>query len=682
MTTALEDKVDRLASALERMIDRGGFSGPRGDGPGGGSALGGDYSRVSAGLTQYTNTLMQAGQGNTNLVGVLKEVNAVLGNFGPVISAISGVATAVGTNLVEMNGYLMSSSKFGIGFSQNLGSFSEKLGEAGIAQEKWVNLLQQNSQYLAGSGLNAQLAAERFLKTSAVLRQEDAVQKAVLAGIDFSEFQDQLLISTNLMKFQNLNSTQTQQKLQESVIATVREIDAMARITGASRQEVQKSIDQSMNSRQIAIAKLSLDAEELKQLEITTAFTSRFGKSFQALSEEIFVNRGRITSREGTELQAGLNTIGAGNVINLLRELRTTTDPQKLQELQTQIQYEMARATADKERMAFLTAVAKDNSAGVRQAIDMLTEDQRMLASSKTAYDTAKGDPVLFARIMAETRAQQKQEIGAPGTIPGSETSVAINAAQEGLKSIGAGLAKGIKEGLDELGKTLKENVSPEAYQKAFQIPKLTVESLGKMLKDAIGYEGKDTGDKTDRPNMPGMPWMDGKPPSKENPLHITGTVRIDPTEVPRQALGSKDVFGSWFGKDWGGGGINIMDGKEAAVPLDKVPEFISDMVAKNPNILAGLQGSLRNTVSEANPMSSIQRAISQLSSSINIPSTVSSASSANSVSGTIVESKTTSDLHAAIEKLNTKMDKLITAVEDGANANVKAVKSRGNMIA
>jgi hypothetical protein len=111
--------------------------------------------------------------------------------------------------------------------------------------------------------------------------------------------------------------------------------------------------------------------------------------------------------------------------------------------------------------------------------------------------------------------------------------------------------------------------------------------------------------------------------------------------------------------------------------------EFINDMVAQSPGMLAGLQGSLRNAASENNS-ASIQRALEQFTSAINVPSTISPVSNANSMAnaGTIVETKSTSDLIASIEKLNTKMDKLITAVEDGSNANVKAVKSRGNLIA
>jgi hypothetical protein len=78
-----------------------------------------------------------------------------------------------------------------------------------------------------------------------------------------------------------------------------------------------------------------------------------------------------------------------------------------------------------------------------------------------------------------------------------------------------------------------------------------------------------------------------------------------------------------------------------------------------------------------------IERMMQQVTSAVNIPSTISPATSSSPISGTIMtETKTTSDLHASMEKLNSKMDKLITAVEDSGNANVKAVKSRTNMIA
>lgn len=678
---ALEDRVERLASALERMLDQGSFSGVRNTGgtSTGGGRSGVDYDRMGQSAGQFVNTLGQAAQGNTNLVGVMREVNSVLGNFGPAIGAISNVATAVGTNLVQMNQNMMSSSKFGMGFSQNIGQFTEELGKAGIAQEQWVNLLQNNSKYLSGSASSAQEAAQLFLKQNQELRSERAVQQAILSGIDFSEFQDQLLINTNLMKFQGIETARTQKILQESVVTTVGELDNMARITGKSRQEIQKGVDQQQQTNTMRIARLSMSAEQLARYNESLPKITSYGTAFANLFTEMSANRGNVVSRQGTELQAALNLVAPG-VGSIMRELSQETNKERRAELQARIDYEMAKAVSDEKAMERFNAMAERTEPGIRQAVEMLMQGEGILAANKELLAKTDGTIGDFTKLQEAQRA--KAEAGRTPTdnlTPGNATSVSINAAQEGLKTIAAGLAMGTKEGLDKLGKEIKDAMKPETFLEAFKTQAITPENLIKAIKEATGYVGTSTEPGT-MPISQGLANQLKIDSSTANPVHVTGTVKIDPTAS--QALGSKDTFGSWFGKDWGAGGLSMLHGKEAVVPEGKMVEFINDMVAQSPGMLNGLQGSLRNAMSEANPATSMQKAMEQFTSSINIPSTVSSASSANSVSGTIVESKTTSDLHAAIEKLNSKMDKLITAVEDSGNANVKAVKSRGNLIA
>ena len=678
----LEDRVERLASALERMLDQGSFSGVRNTGgtTTGGTSRGVDYDRMGQSAGQFVNTLGQAAQGNVSLVGVLKEVNSVLGNFGPVVGAISNVATAVGANLVQMNQNMMSSSKFGMGFSQNIGLFTEELGKAGIAQEQWVALLQSNAKYLSGSATTAQEAAQLFLKQNQELRSERAVQQAILSGIDFSEFQDQLLINTNLMKFQGIETARTQKILQESVVTTVGELDNMARITGKSRQEIQKGVDQQQQTNTMRIARLSMSAEQLARYNESLPKITSYGTAFANLFTEMSGNRGNVVSRQGTELQAALNLIAPG-VGGLMRELSQETNKERRAELQARIDYEMAKAVSDEKSMERFNAMAERTEPGIRQAVEMLMQGEGILAAGKEMLAKTDGTLADFTKYQAEIRAKaekERQPAGA-GATEGNATSVAIQAAQEGLKTIAAGLAMGTREGLDKLGKEIRENVNPKTFLEAFKTQAITPENLIKALKEATGYVGTSTAPGT-MPISQGLANQLKIDSSTSNPVHVTGKVTIDP--VASQAAGSKDTFGSWFGKDWGAGGLSMLHGNEAVVPSGKMVEFINDMVAQSPGMLNGLQGSLRNAMSEANPNTSMQKAIEQFTSAINIPSTVSSTTSSTPVNGTIVESKTTSDLHAAIEKLNTKMDKLITAVEDSGNANVKAVKSRGNLIA
>ena len=681
---ALEDRVERLTSTLERMLDNGAFSGGRSGATGstGGTGGGTSAAGIAQGTGNFLNTLGQAAQGNLNFAGALKEVTAVMGHFGPVGQVIGAVTQSVGANLVEMNQNMMASSRFGMGFSQNLGQFAEELGKAGIGQQQWVNLLQSNAKYLSGSASSAQESAQLFLKQAQELRSEKQVQQAMLSGIDFSEFTDQLLISTNLLKFQGIETQRTQKILQESVVTTVAELDNMARITGKSRQEIQKGIDQQQQSNQMRIARLSMSAEQLARYNESLPKITSYGQGFANLFTEMSANRGNVVTKEGTEMQAALNIL-APQVGGLMRELSQETNAERRKELQAKIDYEMALAVSDEKRMERFNALATNQTAGVRQAVETLMQGEGLLAAYKEMLAKTNGTFADFRKINDEARAKaekERQPAGA-GATPGNQLSTAINAAEAATKTISAGLAMGLKEGFDKLGKDLQTSMNPANYLKAFSIQAITPDELEKRLKSAINYTGVDTGPGS--ANRPSQALQD-RLGIKSNPMQIEGTVKIDPTSVTKQAFGSKETFGDWFG-----GPDNLLSfmnekGPEAVVPMDKVGEFINDMVAKNPGMLSGLQGSLRNSMIESNPNLVIQKVMEQFASSINIPSTISPANtgSAFGAAGTLVETKTTSDLLTALEKLNTKMDTLITAVEDGANANVNAVKRKGNLIA
>jgi hypothetical protein len=678
---SLEDRVDRLTQTLERMLDQGSFSGgsrSSGTGGGGGYQGGGNDNAgmLARGANNFVSSVGQMAQGNYNLTSAIGDVTKVMGIFGEAGKVVAGITSNVSGNLIQMNQNLMASSKFGMTFGQDLGLFTEELGKAGIGQQQWVQLLQNNSRYLSGSASTAQESAQLFLRQNQAMMQNEAVLRARITGIDFSEFQDQLIVNTNLLKFQAIGTERTQKVLQESVVNTTIEIDNMSRITGKSRQEIQKGLDQQTQSNTMRLARMAMSAEQLARYNTSLPKMEVYGKTFADLFTEMSGNRGNIVSREGGEIAAGLEQIAPG-VTSLMRQLSTETNADTRRQLETRIQYELSRGAADEEKMQQFVARANSNDPASRRMVEILTQGEGMFGAGKEFYLKSGGSYEAFRTQQTELLEKSKGDrtnIGEKAGA-GAQLSQLINAGEIATKAISAGLSQGLKDLNDKTGQQLMQNKLAADYLKILTIQKIGPDELKAKLAEA-GYTGKDTTDKTQAPKGKEFEW------NRDNPLPVTGTVRIDPTALPRQALGSKDVFGSWFGKDWGGGGLNIMDGKEAAVPQGKVPEFINDMIAQTPGLINGLQGSLRNTMSETNPMAAFERAMQQFTSSINIPSTVSPASSPTPVNGSIVETKTTSDLHTAIEKLNTKMDKLITAVEDSGNANVKAVKSRGNLIA
>ena len=675
---ALEDRVERLTNALERMLDQGSFSNGQRQGGVGGTSGG---STDNAGrLTRGTNDLLSSGanlvKGNYNLLSAVGDVTKVLGIFGGVGQAVAGITGKVASELVEMNQNLMMSSKFGINFSQNLGMFTETLGAAGIGQQQWIRLLESNSRYLAGSGTTAQQAANLFLDASTQLMNEPGVLAARIAGIGVEEFQDQLLISTNLLKFQGLESERVQQLLIQTTQQTTIELDNMARITGRSRQEIQKGIDKQLQSDTMAIAKMAMDEKELAMLNASLPVMTQYGSVMGDLFTEISANRGNIVSKEGGAQAAALEVLAPG-IVSTMRQLAEETDPLRRKELEERVMYEMSRGAANKENLRALTALARSGDETARNILKTVREGEAMLGAGSQFIKQSDGTFASFQKNLGEITARAKTE---RDTLegeqpPGAQLSQVINAAEAATKAISAGLSMGIREVADKAGEQLAQNKLQADYLKILTIQKFDPANLEKML-EGVGISREDLGNRANAPNIPGMPW------TRENPLPVR---EMDPRTREVGSIGANDGVpraDKWF-ENFGAGTKLFTHGEEAILRPQDVPAFIKDMIAQDPGLLAGLQGNLRNGATENSPQVAIQRAMQQFTSSINVPATVSPVTSSTTASGTMIgDSKTTTDLHTALEKLNTKMDKLITAVEDSGNANVKAVKSRTNLIA
>lgn len=675
---ALEDRVERLTNALERMLDQGSFSnGQRQGGVGG--TTGGSVDNAGR-LTRGTNDLLSSGanliKGNGNLLSVVGDVTKVLGIFGGVGQAVAGITGKVASELIEMNQNLMMSSKFGINFRQNLGMFTETLGAAGIGQQQWIRLLESNGRYLAGSGTTAQQAANLFLDASTKLMNEPGVLAARIAGIGVEEFQDQLLISTNLLKFQGLESERTQQLLIQTTQQTTIELDNMARITGRSRQEIQKGIDKQLQSDTMAIAKMAMDEKELALLNASLPVMTQYGSVMGDLFTEISANRGNIVSKEGGAQAAALEVLAPG-IVSIMRQTAEETDPVRRKELEQRVMYEMSRGAANKENLRALTALAKNGDETARNILKTVKEGEAMLGAGSQFIKQSDGTFATFQKNLDEITARAKKE---RNTLegeqpPGAQLSQVINAAEAATKAISAGLSRGIRDVADIAGEQLAKNKLQADYLKILTIQKFDPANLEKML-EGVGISREDLGNRANAPNIPGMPW------TRENPLPVQ---EMDPRTREVGSVGANDGVpraDKWF-ENFGSGTKLFTHGAEAILRPQDVPAFIKDMIAQDPGLLAGLQGNLRNGATENSPQVAIQRAMQQFTSSINVPATVSPVTSSTPASGTMIgDSKTTTDLHTALEKLNTKMDKLITAVEDSGNANVKAVKSRTNLIA
>jgi hypothetical protein len=634
------------------------------------------------GLNNVITSFGGIASGSYNLTSAINDVTKVLGIFGPVGDMLGKTFGNVAGQVLEWNAALKVSGNSGVDFGQNLGEFARQIGEAGIPMSQFPRILIENQKAFAGSGMNAQLSAEQFLSTTKALRNNQQVIQAEISGIDFSVFQDQLISTTNLLKFSDLESVRTQKLLQESTIASAIEIDNMSRITGKSRQEVQKDIKETADKRTEAMMQLAMNPEELARFNLSKTFMSQAGPQAMRVFTEMSANRGNIVTKEGNEQVAALSVISK-DLPGLFRTLSQENDPGKRRELETRIQFAFGAAVEDKERMRFLTTQANSGNAVMKSAVDTLrSSSDSFLGSANKIYTASGGD---YQTFKTNLEAQSKsfaavRESVLTGRGPGGEgalTAQTINALERAIVGGQASTSRFLAELNDKAAKGLSGEVSQKAaLEKILGVQTLTGDKLTEWVKST----GFNTNTDYNKPGaLPNDPRATPRY-TREAPMPVSIVEGVN-----REAVGSKQAYGNWFE-----GPLNRLsmlgDGGEgeASVPFSQAGQFVQDIISQNPGILAGLQGGLRSSANEFQSRMPSADIFNDLLKSINVPATVSPTTTAMTGNfGSITqENKTTSDLHTSLEKLNTKMDKLISTMEDSSSKNVKAIKSRGNAIA
>ncbi len=643
-----------------------------------GTQMATQLSNVTQGVVSTAGSMIN---GSMDMTKAMKTVTSVLGIFPDLGPALSGIITATSNELLNMNNSMIMAGRNGVTFSQNLFLYTKMLGDAGISFESFNKILANNSKQMMGFGLNAMDSAKNFLEATTAIRNAPDVLNARLMGIDFEEFQSQLLTGADLMKFADGKRADVTEKLVLSTIQATEAIDDYARITGRSRQEIQKDVDKAAQSRLLEVAKMSMSKEELEAMQKSLPFMTQFGDGVANIFQEMSVF-GDVVTKEGREAIAGLNTAFPG-LAEKMREMTQTLDPARRKELELEIQYMMGERLSNKESMRELNILATRKEAWAVQLVEAITKSQSLGAGARARFEEAGGDRAKFEELTtASTRLREAiaEALGKPGQPggPGAALSQILRGFDVAIQGGNTAVANYIQKFQQELGEGISQAMPDpqKILEKILSLQRTTdPDRLQAIATSMTGYTGVNT-DVTTGTNVPNDPrYRRGQ--TTQDPLYVN-IVNGRDLGAPRDdgSFGAKNGSGSgldrWM-ENFGDGTLIQAHREEGMVTRKQAVPFALDALGET-GILNNLVGGLMSSVNSQMDPSIVREMISSVE---KIPGQI-KFPELGTTAADIEDKKILAEM---LERLNTKMERLIAVVQDGSKGTVKAVKSQNNLI-
>lgn len=543
-------------------------------GGGGGAALGGAIDRTVGGLGALAT-------GTANTKDVINATADVLGKFGVAGQATGKMVSTFGGAVVDVNNTLKETGKYGVNFGQNLGEANKAVIQAQYTMPEFQEMIRSSGKSLAGVAGGQNESAKQFLNLAKEMQGTTVAQDLKAAGMSSQELNDVLLLTSKNSGRINMQDTKAREEAIGAALKMADEMNKVADLTGKSRKEQMAEIERVQARADVEAAtlqKMKTDPEFANRMKAATNAMSEFGPGVQDLVAEMATGGAR--SKEALETLAGLGPAGAA-----LEEYAKAVESGDATRIEAAKKAAVAATRAEVSSDQYLETAkitqgkilgqADVIHAQMQSQLNIAAEQKELAAAGKEATAEAAA-----ASLAAKAEARERgiktdvtgkpvidEKTGKPKVDEGAVIGRTINQMENLGKVAGGTMANGFNKLNTEIGNTVNTTF-PQFDAK-----------LKEMSKNPEALTGAAQGAVKDVAAKAGV-----KSVSPEASKRAADLVKSGPdASIPKQATGSKDVFGDWFGKDWGAGGLSMLHGKEAVVPEGKIGEFFNDMTKNMP---------------------------------------------------------------------------------------------------
>ena len=319
-----------------------------------GTVIGG-LDRMSSAVTNTINTFANVGNDLTKAAGIFSSIPIVGTMFTAVAAAAQGVASSF--NKVSQGGAT---------FSGSITAFSAAASQAGMTMEQFGSLISANGEAMLGLGSNVEAGAKRFGDVSKALRATGSDLYAL--GYSTQDINQGLANYTKNLRNSGRQGTQSNAELAQGAKNYLKEMDALAKVTGESRADKEKERERLIKDGQFAAAQQGLNKDVAdSMLNMVQSMPSQGLKDF---AKDV-LSSGSATTDSSRQLAAAYPELYA----QLQRQHQQTQSNIKISDQErNQTLNNMkaeAKSTMDRNKTAYrssseMAAVSADVAAGMR----------------------------------------------------------------------------------------------------------------------------------------------------------------------------------------------------------------------------------------------------------------------------------------------------------------------------
>lgn len=642
------------------------------------------FNMLYGGVKNTTTSLISLTTGSYNAGSALTDFSKLTGVLGPVGGAVGDLTKTLGTGAIDIAKSMQDSGKYGINMNNNMGLYIQGLGDARIGMAEWNQMLKQNAGSVQNLALGQDRSALAYLGLSKKLQETDIVAAMQRVGFETEEWTKVLNLSTVNRKNLDMSSASAQRSVVDTAVRMGVEFDNIAKLTGKSVAAQQKDMEQQLSKVEVQAKMLAMSKEEQEAFLTTQATLNKFGPAFQNVYTELAT--GGIRTESGNLTASIMNPQILAAMTELVEINKNPNSPgnkERADQLQAQIAELKARENTDKDRLNQIAVMA---TAGGKQGEEMARQFQgdktrdmdQQVQIRRLEMQEKLGRPVTFEEvknIILEEQRKNRESLR-PGAVVGGGTEGAAGAvaqtvytADRTIKDASAGLGRGFNDLNTETGKLVKNMSNLNTLLQPRKAEAFDKEAIIKSLKSELGFTGRTLTPET-TPAMKPLKPEDGR------------------------ADGSFGAVGK-FMEDFGAGTPMMLHGKEGVITEKQFNGLFGDlgkqMTGAMPDpkqmqgMLGGITGNLKGDLEKAKGTMPTTETFEKMFSQMKMPDMgeiTRSISGSMPTAPTNTGSEAMNDVAKGVNELNMRIERLITAVTDGSDKSIRALKSKGNMVA